>query len=114
MIVLPDIESPDDFNPNPDAWGRVGPLPYIQRGWCCAEYAIAKINNRIVNADDRAVIDVDRSRQWPTDINECASAAAKSHTSVPSFLLVSCPCGCCRSFDECVNTLHPTKRQTRR
>ena len=46
--------------------GVLNARPYHNRGWCCAEFAIALYNKRIVNLGDADVQTVLRSREWPS------------------------------------------------
>ena len=48
----------------------MSPKPYYRRGWTTSEYAIAKLNNRIVNTGDLAVRQLDDSRDWPSSVEE--------------------------------------------
>jgi hypothetical protein len=50
-------------------WGRVSPLPYQSRGWCCSEFTIALYNGRILNTMDSGVAKL-RDRQWPKTVAE--------------------------------------------
>ena len=43
------------------------------RGRCCAEYAVALANGRVANPTDPAVLEVYRSRTWPTTVREYAA-----------------------------------------
>ena len=74
VIVLPVAHAdgacskPGSFPGGPEAWGRVKENPYELSGWCCAEYAIARFNGRIVNADDEEVRKIEHAREWPASI----------------------------------------------
>lgn len=75
VIVLPEIEPEEDFPGHSEIqlpWGRVNKVPYHQRGWCCAEYAIANFHGNIVNATDEAVRKVAVSRAWPVSVEAYA------------------------------------------
>ena len=50
-------------------WGRVSPLPYQSRGWCCSEFTIALYNGRILNTMNSGVAKL-RDRQWPKTVAE--------------------------------------------
>ena len=79
-IGLPQPARPETFPCGPDAWGLVSPSPYADRGWCCSEYAIARLNGRVVNDADADVLDVEASREWPMDV---ASYSSMMDTSAP-------------------------------
>ena len=83
VIVLPELDGLDTF-PGGDVWGMVNDMPYRNRGWCCAEFAIARYNNRIVNLDDPVVQKVLKSRDWPT------GDAAKSCAMYEDMMKLSC------------------------
>ncbi len=68
VLVLPTMDDPSTFPDGADLWGWHSENPYEHRGWCATEYAIARMNGRIVNGDDDAVQAVDCCRVWPTDI----------------------------------------------
>jgi len=51
--------------PGGDVWGDVNNRPYKNRGWCCAEFAVARYNGRIANLADPSVQAVLNSRSWP-------------------------------------------------
>jgi hypothetical protein len=54
-------------------WGRVSPLPYQNRGWCCSEFTIALYNRRILNTMDDSVAQLtymDSGRPWPKTVPE--------------------------------------------
>ena len=63
VVVLPQLDL-WDF-PGGNVWGRVNVRPYQQRGWCCAEFAVARYAGRIANLHDPAVRAVLESREWP-------------------------------------------------
>jgi hypothetical protein len=50
-------------------WGRVSPLPYQNRGWCCSEFTIALYNRRILNTMDSGVAQL-LGRSWPKTVAE--------------------------------------------
>eukprot|EP00900_Chrysochromulina_parva_P017690 jgi/Chrpa1/25922/Chrysochromulina_OHIO_Genome00027199-RA len=50
-------------------WGRVSPLPYHKRGWCCSEFTIALFNRRILNTMDSGVAQL-LGRSWPKTVPE--------------------------------------------
>ena len=64
VIVLPELDLIDTF-PGGDVWGIVNDRPYRNRGWCCAEFAVARYNGRIANLDNPCVQAVLNSREWP-------------------------------------------------
>ena len=70
VLVLPESDPDSSFPGGPDLWGLVSPNPYYRRGWTTSEYAIAKLNNRIVNTGDLAVRQLDDSRDWPSSVEE--------------------------------------------
>ena len=84
VIVDPIIDPADEFPCNPDtdppgkypagvcAWGFINSRPYGERGWCCAEFAVALKNGRIVNSRDSEVQKVLAMRTWPNDLHEYA------------------------------------------
>ena len=52
-------------------WGRVSPLPYQNRGWCCSEFTMALYNRRILNTKDVAQLTyMDSGRPWPKTVAE--------------------------------------------
>jgi len=65
VIVLPELDQLDSF-PGGDVWGMLNVRPYKNRGWCCAEFAVARYNGRIANMSDPAVQTVLKSRAWPS------------------------------------------------
>lgn len=85
VIVDPIIGSPDDFpsdsvtnapasfDPGKCEWGWINSRPYSERGWCCAEFAVAMKNGRIVNKSDAEVRKVLKIRKWPKDVHEYAA-----------------------------------------
>ena len=82
VIVDPIVSSPDElpadpvtdppatFDPGKCAWGWINSRPYGERGWCCAEFAVALKNGRIVNKSDAEVQKVLKMRKWPKDVHE--------------------------------------------
>jgi len=74
VIVLPtladELEPTKDHVlasfPGGDVWGDINNRPYHNRGWCCAEFAVARYSNRIANLHDPSVQAVLQSRQWPS------------------------------------------------
>ena len=87
VIVLPQRARPELFPCGPDCWGIVAKAPYENRGWCCSEYSIARLNGRIVNGSDPDVVAVESARQWPADVEgysammEVSAAAPVSFTN---------------------------------
>ena len=85
VIVDSIIGSPDDFpsdsvtnapvsfDPGKCEWGWINSRPYSERGWCCAEFAVAMKNGRIVNKSDAEVRKVMKIRTWPQDVHEYAA-----------------------------------------
>lgn len=91
VVVLPALESPHDFpdggkitletnhEPSPardelnSEWGFAKSVPYLNGGWTCAEYAVARKNRTICNAHHQAVRDVERGRSWPKDVRQFAA-----------------------------------------
>ena len=67
VIVLPTIEESSSFPTAPDVWGMVNTKLYHNRGWCCAEFAIASYCGIIKNLSDPDVATVLASREWPKD-----------------------------------------------
>jgi len=60
------------YVPNRCAWGVINWTPYLDRGWCCAEFSCALKNGRIVNINDPLVVEVLSSRSWPTTVEDYA------------------------------------------
>ena len=63
VIVLPELDSLNF--PGGDVWGMINSRPYQNRGWCCAEFGIARYCGTIANPHDPAVQRVLKSREWP-------------------------------------------------
>lgn len=51
--------------PGGNVWGDINNRPYQNRGWCCAEFAIARYCSTIRNLSDPDVQAVLKSRVWP-------------------------------------------------
>lgn len=84
VIVLPDLEEPATFPDHGDIherqnthcspprkelhtnWGYCKSVPYVQGGWTCAEYAVARLSGTIANRHHPSVRRVEASRNWPT------------------------------------------------
>jgi hypothetical protein len=85
VIVDPIIGSPEEFladsltdppatfEPGKCAWGWINSRAYGERGWCCAEFAVALKNGRIVNKSDAEVQKVLNMRKWANDVHEYAA-----------------------------------------
>lgn len=78
VIILPGLDGAGSF-PGGQVWGGTNTCPYANRGWCCAEFAIAKKAKRIINLSDPEVQRVLHARQWPETIEEYAQMMA--HTT---------------------------------
>jgi len=78
VVVLSAADDMEQFPGAPGAWGRVNTDSYHQRGWCCAEYSIAKYHGRIANATDAEVRETDRARAWPTTVDAYAEMMDES------------------------------------
>jgi len=72
VLVLPKVEDPSCFPGGVAAWGHTNHVPYINRGWCCGEYSVARFCGNIINCEDAAVRAVESARSWPTSVEEYA------------------------------------------
>jgi len=70
VIVLPTVEPPERFPSGAKSWGPASTFQYVDRGWPCSEYAIARSCQRIANTSDPLVQAVERARAWPTTVDE--------------------------------------------
>lgn len=72
VLVLPsreaDVATMLANFPGGNEWGQVSVRPYKNRGWPCAEFAIARHNGTIANLDDPDVVEVLRARDWPCTV----------------------------------------------
>ena len=72
VIVLPQPAQPHSFPGGHEAFGACSLREYVDRGWCCCEYSIARCNGRIVNESDPDVLQLEQLRSWPTSVEEYA------------------------------------------
>ena len=54
-------------------WGFTNLDSYDRRGWCVAEYSIARRCGRIKNRDNPKVCDIEICRSWPETVAEYAT-----------------------------------------
>jgi len=71
VIVLPELDGLQSF-PGGNVWGMVNDRAYENRGWCCAEFAIARKCDRIANLSNPAVQRVLACRRWPETVDDYA------------------------------------------
>lgn len=71
VVVLPTLDGLElpaaERFPGGDVWGMVNRVPYVNRGWCCAEFSIASYCGIVANPDDDDVVALHNARRWPTD-----------------------------------------------
>ena len=73
VVVIPDVASAESFPGGPDMWGITNPDAYERRGWCVAEYSIARRCGRIKNKDNPNVLAIEAWREWPETVGEYAA-----------------------------------------
>ena len=74
LLVTHFIKSGNSYlQPAVNAWGFINRVPYGSRGWCCAEFSVARKNKRIVNMHKREVQRVLSMREWPNNVHEYAA-----------------------------------------
>ena len=85
-------------------------------GRCCAEYAVALANGRIANSTDPAVIEVYRSRKWPTTVREYAAMMYSHNKDDPpvEFTKSGDRDLVTFNFHKMITTLHLKRRQASR
>ena len=80
-------------------WGRVSPDAYLNRGWTCSEYTIAKYMKNVKNDFDDEVKAMDGMRHWPETVDEYQKVSATLHpcSLLPAPVLPAPSPSICRS-----------------
>ena len=85
VVVIPDISSPETFPGGPEMWGFTNTDAYERRGWCVAEYSIARLCGRIKNGGNPKVRAIDAWRKWPETVSEYATMMEETGEREVSF-----------------------------
>ena len=72
VVVLPEVAEPSTFPGGPSMWGRAHTVEYALRGWCVAEYSIARCSKRIANHATKNVQAIECCREWPSSVAQYA------------------------------------------